>query len=285
MINCIHCETVVCDTNFALTPFTTNSFVLALYFNNVKAVHKLCNVRYPQNYNPQTNIIEITSTSVLVYHSPQLTLDCPSEQKILPGCHFYIIDIPCRCSLSTNTLYFAPRFFNCYNITKQHSTAHPINLALLQEFFKDTHMYANSTFPKPVSFLIPQFQVYNHTFNQFLANDKKSHLNLKKMVEATVKEKKIFQHLAEPFLDGQIELTPSWPSTNDILTIVSISTAVIALACCILLFFKVRKMHIALMLMQNIQMAKSQEVPSFIYKTLTTAAPSDSQARLLQEFS
>lgn len=44
-------------------------------------------------------------------------------------------------------------------------------------------------------------------------------------------------------------------------------------------------MHIALMLMQNIQMAKSQEVPSFIYKTLITAAPSNSQAWLLQELS
>lgn len=161
-------------------------------------------------------------------------------------------------------------------------------LALFQQFFEDTqvsHIYANSTFPKPVSFSIPQFQMYNHTFNQFLANDQKSHLNFKKMIEATKKEKKIFQHLAEPLLDGQIKLTPAWPSTNDILTIVSISIAAIALACCILLFFKVRKMHIALMLMQNIQMAKSQEVSSFIYKTLTTAAPSNSQAWLLQEFS
>lgn len=91
LINCIHSDTVVCNTNYALTPYTTNSCVLALYSNNVKAVHKLCNFRYLQNYNPQTNIIEITSTSVLVYHSSQLTLDCPSEQKILPGCHFCII--------------------------------------------------------------------------------------------------------------------------------------------------------------------------------------------------
>lgn len=60
LINCIHGDTVVCDTNYALTPFTTNSCVLALYSNNVKAVHKLCNFRYLQNYNPQTNIMEIT---------------------------------------------------------------------------------------------------------------------------------------------------------------------------------------------------------------------------------
>lgn len=108
LIKCIHGDTVVCDTYYVLTPFTSNSCVLALYSNSVKAVHKLCNFRYLQNYNSQTNIMEITSTSVLVYHSTQLTLDCPSEQKILPGCHFCIIDIPCRCSLSTNTLYFAP---------------------------------------------------------------------------------------------------------------------------------------------------------------------------------
>lgn len=118
LINCNHGDTVVCDTNYALTPFTTNSCVLSLYTNNVKVVHKLCNFRYLQNYKPQTNILEITSTSVLVYHSSQLSLNCPAEQKILPGCHFCIIDIPCRCSLSTSNLYFAPRLVNCYNQIK-----------------------------------------------------------------------------------------------------------------------------------------------------------------------
>lgn len=93
-----------------------------------------------QNYNPQTYMMEITSTSVLVYRNTQLTIDCPSEQKILPGCHFCIIDIPCRCSLSTHTLYFAPRLVNCYHQTKQYSTVHPVNLALLQEFFEDTQI-------------------------------------------------------------------------------------------------------------------------------------------------
>lgn len=84
---------------------------------------------------------------------------------MLPGCHFCIIDIPCKCSLSTKTLYFAPRLVNCYIQTEQYSTVHPVNLASLQEFFEDTqvsHIHANSTFPKPVSFSIPQFQMYNH---------------------------------------------------------------------------------------------------------------------------
>lgn len=42
--------------------------------------------------------------------------------------------------------------------------------------------------------------------------------------------------LAEPLIDGEIDITPPWPSTNDILTMVAISIAVLALACSILLY-------------------------------------------------
>lgn len=82
------------------------------------------------------------------------------------------------------------------------------------------------------------------------------------MVQATIKEKKIFQHLVEPLIDGEIDITPPWPSTNDILTMVAISIAVLALACSILLFCKLRKMHIALMLLQSVQQVKSEMQPT-----------------------
>lgn len=119
----------------------------------------------------------------------------------------------------------------------------------------------------------------------FLANDAKSHLNLKKMVEATKKDKKIFQQLAEPLLDGQIEITPPWPTTYDILTIVSMGIAIVAMIGCILLGCKVRKLHISFMMLQTLHQAKSEEIPTFIYKALTTAPPAEeSNSWLLQEF-
>lgn len=295
LINCQQDKTVVCNTNYALTPITKNSCILALYFNNAKDVHRHCQFRYLQGYTFEPSIVELTPTSVLLYHSPRISLDCPSEQKMLPGCQFCILNIPCRCSLQTSSLYFAPRLVNCYNQTKSFSVAHPVNLALLQEFFehsKLSHIWPNSTFSNPVSFSIPEFQLFNHSFNQVLVNDAKSHLNLTKMVQATIKEKKIFQHLAEPLIDGEIDITPPWPSTNDILTMVAISIAVLALACSILLFCKLRKMHIALMLLQSVQQVKSEVAtnPSFnlVYNRLTTTAPETAESSnswLKDEFS
>lgn len=252
LINCAHSKQIICNTNYALTPSTVNSCALALYSNNIKAVHKYCNFRYLQDYQPESSIIELTPTSVLIYRTARLSLDCPSEQTVIPGCQFCIVNIPCKCSLSTNKLYFAPRLINCYNKTKEFSKLHPVNLALLQEFFDDTQVskiYANSTFSKPVSFSFPEFKMYNHSFNQFLANDEKSHLNLKKMVEATKKYKKKFQQLAEPLLDGQIEIIPPWSTANDILTIVSMGIAIVAMIGCILLGCKVRKLHISFMML------------------------------------
>lgn len=111
------------------------------------------------------------------------------------------------------------------------------------------------------------------------------------MVQATIKEKKIFQHLPEPLIDGQIDIIPPWPSTNDILTMVAIRIAVFALECSILLFCKLRKMHIALMLLQSVHQVKSDIAtnPSFnlVYNRLATTAPEteSSTSWLKDEFS
>lgn len=72
-----------------------------------------------------------------------------------------------------------------------------------------------------------------------LADDQK--LNLKKITNAVKKDQKIFKSLAEPMLDGQIEITQEWPNTSDIITLVSLSLADICFVLCIVLCIMVRK--------------------------------------------
>ena len=66
------------------------------------------------------------------------------------------------------------------------------------------------------------------------------------------------KQLPEPFLDGQVEITPLWPSTNGILTMVSLGIAVLPITGCILLGYKVRKLYISFMLLQALQQALQQ---------------------------
>lgn len=137
----------------------------------------------------------------------------------MKGCAFCVIQIPCRCSLSTESLYYAPRLIDCYQSADNFSVIHPVNLALLQEFFDESklgHIFGNSFFPNPVNMSIPDFKFYNHSISQVLANDQKAHLSLRKIASAVKSDRKIFRTLAEPLIDGQILIPQSWPRTSDI---------------------------------------------------------------------
>ena len=74
--------------------------------------------------------------------------------------------------------------------------AHPINLALLHEFFDDSTLktiLGDTTFADPVAVNLPNFQIYTHNYNQFLTNDNKAYLNLSKMVQAAKNDEVVFQ--------------------------------------------------------------------------------------------
>ena len=53
---------------------------------------------------------------------------------------------------------------------------------------------------------IPEFEFYNHSIHDVLANDQKAHLSLKKKAKAVKNDQKIFSSLAETILDGQIKI-------------------------------------------------------------------------------
>lgn len=66
--------------------------------------------------------------------------------------------------------------------------------------------------------------MFTYPYNQLLAADQKAHLNLSKMVQVAKKDQVIFKSLAEPLLEGNIEISSSWPNVNtsDILNIVQL---------------------------------------------------------------
>lgn len=46
--------------------------------------------------------MKLTPSAILLYHCQHFSLDCPLEQKILPGCQYCILNIP----YATSSLYF-----------------------------------------------------------------------------------------------------------------------------------------------------------------------------------
>lgn len=287
LTDCIHSSSsILCLSNWPQSPITVPDCTMALFANNVRQVKELCNFRYLQSVL-KSNIIELSPTSVLLYNTPTVVLDCPQEKKILKGCAFCVLHIPCRCSLSTEALFFAPRLVSCYEKLSNYSVIHPVNLALLQQFFDESSLqqiYGNTFFPTPVNMSIPKFTFFNHTIRDVLANDHKAHLNLKKIASAVKNDQKIFKSLAEPLLDGQIQIPQEWPNTSDIITLVSLILAGICLALCIALCIKVRKICTTLLILKEVQHAASQNVPSFIYRQPTSQTQVEETSDVFIEF-
>lgn len=275
LTSCLHEQVITCNVNFALKRTNIPNCVIGLFNNDIDQVSKFCDFRFLPN-TLKHDIIELTPTSVLVYQSKKITLDCNDKKTVIPSCHFCIVHLPCKCAIVSNEMFLSPRLVNCYNKTTELSVLHPINLALLQQFFnasKFNNILGDTTFTEPVQFSIPNFKFYSHNISSVLAADAKMHLSLKKMASSAKKDALIFKTLSEPLLSGDISVQSIWPTTNDILIFSCMGTIGLLFLVCIYLVFKTRNMATALLVLQQVSKVKSKEIPSFIYNKLPTSTP------------
>ena len=266
---CYGSNQLYCPFNLAFRPATSHSCELGLFLNNKHMVHSLCNFRFVEN-TLQPKIIELNPTTILIYKISLLSLECGQNQKMITGCDFCIMQIPCLCSITTSQFYLKPRLTACQNKTRNITKLHPINLALLQEFFdasKTQHIYADTTFLKPLNISTPAFKIYNHKMNQVLADDTKAHLSLSKMADKAKNDEVIFKSLSEPMLDGYLAINENWPDFNALLIFICGGLAIGALVAFMWMFFKIRTLSAAILFLQQTKSANafSTRLPSFIY--------------------
>ncbi|CAC5417671.1 unnamed protein product [Mytilus coruscus] len=184
-----------------------DSCLVSIFNNDKHKVQSLCDFRFLHS-KITPKIMYLKSSAIVVYKIPQISVDCSGKQIIHQGCDFCIMNIPCQCSIATKLLNYPPSITSCKrsnNIT----VVHPINLALLQQFFTSkqlTEINGSSTFVEKMNINVPDFKIYNHSYSSFLVKDQKEHLSLKKMAKVAKKERVISQDLTEPLLDGQIDI-------------------------------------------------------------------------------
>ena len=106
MAQCKGSTTMFCDFNIALTASGSPNCLSAIFFNQKDSVKDLCDFRFKTNVLP-TAMFELSPSHLLPYKTRLLALDCAKGQQILKGCFFYVVKIPCRCSVTANNLYLA----------------------------------------------------------------------------------------------------------------------------------------------------------------------------------
>ena len=271
LVKCFGHTQIYCPFNIALHVSGSASCISSIYSDKKEKVQKLCDFRYFHNHI-EPMIHEITPSSVLIYRQPTVAMNCGKDQKFMRGCHFCIMNVPCRCSLSSESFYLSPHVSGtCQNGTTNVTYLHPVNLALLQEFFEPSvysSLSGGTSFPNPVTFKnLPQFKLFNHSYSKFLANDKSNHLSLRRMVANAKKDETIFQSLEEPLLSGDIDLSTTWPTTTDYLAMVALGLAIICTAALLYMGYKLRTVMTALVILQKSKVAKAAtiETPTFVY--------------------
>lgn len=167
LATCHKHQLYLCNFNKALMPVTQKSCIMSLFANDKQSVNEMCNFRFQHDLLRPT-AIELSAGSTLVYNSYHLIVDCPNNQTILHGCSMCIIQLPCRCSITTKYWYLPPRLVKCQTESKV-QIFHPVNLALLQQFFNDSKLLAlqaDTTFASSLKVQIPGFEMYKHDFQK-----------------------------------------------------------------------------------------------------------------------
>lgn len=258
-----------CPANIALSPVTSVACILALFANDKAQVKATCNFRFLQNII-RPKITELSPNSLLIYHTPLVCLGCLGDHHMATGCDFCLFKVKCKCSISTNDFYYAPRLASCHKNKDNITTLHPVNLALLQHFF-DTQfvdqIFADTTFNKPVNVSIPNLKFFQHKMSGIVAADAKAHLSLSKMAEMAKKDAVIFQSLTEPLLGGQIKLDTDWPSSDDIILYVNSAVTIVLTALLIWTILQYKKLATSIAVLNKVQNCKGMatDIPSFIY--------------------
>ena len=270
-----HCRGITplfCPFNIALQASAAPSCLSSIFFNQKEDIRNLCDFRLLLN-SLSSSIYELSPSHILVYRTNMIALDCLVDIKILKGCAFCVMRIPCRCAVSSDNLYLPPRLGKCNNNTDEITILHPVNLALLQQFFdQDSHstIFGDTIFQDFIKIQIPNFNIFNHSFSQYLANDKTQHLSLKRIAKAVKHDGKVFQTLAESMIDGQVTFAvDNWSDTSGILAVIATSLAFIGFVFSIWSCYKIRTVLLPVLLLHN---AKSTAAltpspsPIFIYK-------------------
>ena len=109
--------------------------------------------------------------------------------------------------------------------------------------------------------------------SSIIADDRKSHLSLRKMAEVTKNDAVVFQSLSESLLSGELSIDQDWPSQDDIMLYVIMATTGLCLIALVLTLVKLRKILIILSVLQNARPIKAATLTSFHYNKVTTSTP------------
>ena len=269
-----------CNSLLAETPSNSFTCISAIFFQRSQIIQNLCNFRVIEN-GTKPMLLELEPGLALASNIADIVLSCTHDiVKRLPGCMMCVFQIPCQCSVSTQKFHIASRIHRCIQNQDAITQLHPVNLALLQQFFSQTDLNKikpDTLFDTPLNFTIPSFQFYEHDFHHRVASDQTLHLSLKHIAEDAKVNNTIYRSLSEPML-SQIwtpQAQVSWLSGLAYLTYVTTALSIALTVISFKLYTKLKVLSLAITTLQQIKATnaiKSSDIQNLVWTKPTVAA-------------
>ena len=263
-----------CPRQLPYTPITKPSCISAIYMNQKDFVKQHCDFRYmPDKLTPQ--VCPFSNKQTLLINMQRVNLHCQFLSRIIPGCKFCIINIPCLCVLRTPDVFIPPLLQPCHNTSNVITKLHPVNLILLQHLRDATQhqsFFGDTLFSASLPINLPHFNMHRYNSSSYIARDNQSHYTLTTLLQALKDKgnKRIFHDLADSIL-----LDPSFiaENTHSILysTILyfNLATSIILIILAVLLFQRYRRLYHLLAATVILPSAKAISYPSPINRDVS----------------
>ena len=260
-----------CDFNVALTHSTFPKCVLALFNDDRNATRTTCDFRFIP-HGLTSSLEQLNQTHFILYNISTLTLQCDNTSTVVNGCAFCILKLPCNCEVITNQYYLPKRWDGCHHDSTTISKVHPVNLALLQEYFTENELKnitSETTFKTAINITTPPFKIFNHGISEIISNDKQSHMNLQKMINISKQNKLMFTSLADSMYNEASYTQESFPKEL-LLAILGTALAATALILFIFLLRKYNFLMTVLVINELIPKANAFTTPPSFHYTWPT---------------
>ena len=188
-----------CNQGLAMQEAENPNCALALYFNDVEQISKLCEfILFPKGNKIETHIFHIRSNTFFISTNDVnwiQTCARGTPTHIKP-CKLCIISVPCGCSLKAKTFFIPATLDNC-NITKVPSQVLSHNLPALIAFYGEEGTLNNlsqrvkTTLDKSIEY--PDIDVIDKNFSNVLKQSENLELSLRKLLRPSKIKRKFMQ--------------------------------------------------------------------------------------------
>lgn len=251
---CIGSNPKLCQVPLPMLTKTRASCPAALFFRDKERIHETCDFRLLPN-GLEASLKPLQLGQILITRIQNITIHCPENTYRRKGCQFCTINLQCGCGISGSGIFLNPHIVGCNNTTRSTSQSHPVNLAVLQEFFLPEELESitgETVFDNPVEVSIPDFKIFKHNFTDLIAGDREQHLSLQRAAAAAKADDYIFESVADPILDGRLpELDTIWSIVVKYLSLTTASVTTILTLIVVWQFYKIRTLTVAVAVLQH----------------------------------